>query len=66
MNSTIVIETNSKTENSIKTLFIKKTIEQIRLVFLSKRTCVQLKNITHFLLLKAQPISIINAVLHYK
>ena len=66
MNSTIVIETNSKIENSIKTLFIKKTIEQIRLVFLSKRTCVQLKNITHFLLLKAQPISIINAVLHYK
>ena len=47
----IVIETNFKTENSIKNIFYiykkkkkkkKNTIDQIRFVFLAKRTCVYL------------------------
>ena len=38
----IFIETNFKTENSIKIFFIKKTTDQIRFAFLSKRTCAHL------------------------
>ena len=43
----IVIETNFKTENSIKIFFIKKKIDQIRFV----RTLISkwIKNISHFL-----------------
>ena len=38
----MVLETSFKTENSIKSFFIKKTIDQIRTVFISKRTCAYL------------------------
>ena len=38
----MVLETNFKTENSIKAFFKKKTINQIRIVFISKRTCAHL------------------------
>ena len=47
----IVIEANFKIENPIKIFFIKKTIDQIRFVYLSKRTCVHLDR----LLLKSGP-----------
>ena len=50
-----VIETNFKTENSVKTFFIKKIIDQIRFVFRKEheRTLIpkEIKNITYFLLL---------------
>ena len=41
----IVIETKFKTENSIKIYFIKKTINQIRFIFLSKGKCAHLNRV---------------------
>ena len=42
MSYIIVIETCFKIENSIKIFFIKKKIDQIRFIFVSKITCAHL------------------------
>ena len=55
----IVIETNFKTGNSVKTFFMNKTIDQIGDLFSKEhvRTLIfkEIRNVTHFLLLRAHP-----------
>ena len=68
----IAIEANFKTDYSIEIFFVKKTIDEIRFVFFFPKEDVtalmskEIKNITHFLLLKAYPISVICVVFYYE